>query len=249
LSDKQPIDVNPLRRVTLAESLLTELRAQILSGRLESGRFLPPELQLTEAFGVGRTTVREALRGLLAAGLVERQGNRLVVSDPRSLEQDQLDYAALATRVSVRDLYQTRKLIEVRTAELAAEHWPGSGLLELRRLMERTEAPHDQAFHGADSDFHDAVARLCGNPVLLAVYDNSRDFFFRLPTYWRLFGHSAKHAAEDGPGEHRAIYEAVAARDPEAAGDAMFDHLDRIELDMLARLETETETETAGVNV
>src|SRR5207302_2013902 len=118
------------------------------------GQQVPPELQLTEGFGVGRTTVREALRGLVAAGLAERQGNRLVVIDPHSLDQDRLDYAALATRVSARDLYEARKLIEVRTAELAAEHWSGSGLLELRRLMERTEAPHDQAFHGADSDFH-----------------------------------------------------------------------------------------------
>ncbi|MFI5269255.1 MAG: FadR/GntR family transcriptional regulator, partial [Chloroflexota bacterium] len=96
MSDKQPFAVNPLRRITLADSLLTELRGQILSGRLAPSDQVPPELQLSEAFGVGRTTVREALRGLIAAGFLERQGTRLVVSDPSALGQAELDYAALA---------------------------------------------------------------------------------------------------------------------------------------------------------
>jgi len=237
LSDKQSIAVNPLRRITLADSLLTELRGQILSGRLRPGEQVPPELQLSEAFGVGRTTVREALRGLIAGGFVERQGTRLMVSDPTSLGQAELDYAALAARVSVRDLYETRKLIEVRTAKLAAEHSTSRSLRELERLLTRTEAPHDETFQGADADFHDAITQLCGNQVLMAVYDNSRNLFFRLPTYWRLFGHGHHHADWRGFSEHRAIFEAIEVRDSEAAGDAMFDHLDRIELDWIARLE------------
>jgi GntR family transcriptional repressor for pyruvate dehydrogenase complex len=238
LSDKQSLAVNPLRRVTLTDSLLTELRAQILAGRLRPGEHIPPEIQLAEAFGVGRTTVREALRGLVAAGFLERQGNRLVVCERSAIGQDQLDYGALAARVSVRDLYETRKLIEVRTAELAAERATSKGLRQLERLLIRTEAPHDESFKGADADFHDAIARECGNRVLTAVYENSRSLFFRLPTYWRLFGHGA-HPAESGPGEHRRIFEAIAARDSEAAGDAMFDHLERLERDLIARLAPE----------
>jgi DNA-binding FadR family transcriptional regulator len=164
---------------------------------------MPAEISIGEAFGVGRTTVREALRGLVAAGFVERQGNRLVVRDPSSMGQDQLDYGALAARVSVRELYETRKLIEVHTAELAAEHATSKGLHMLERLLIRTEAPHDESFKGADAECHGA------------------------------------HAAESGPGEHRHIFEAIAARDSEAAGHAMFDHLDRLELDLIARLEPE----------
>ena len=236
MSDKQSLAVNPLRRVTLADSLLTELRGQILSGQLRPGDQVPPELQLSEAFGVGRTTVREALRGLVAAGFAERHGARLVVSDPIGLGKAELDYAALAARVSVRDLYETRKLIEVRLSELAAEHHTSPGIRELERLLVRTEGPHDDSFQGADATFHDAIARLSGNQVLMAVYDNSRNLFFRLPTYWRLFGHG-HHQADRGQGEHRAIFEAIEARDSEAAGDAMFDHLDRIQLDWIARLE------------
>src|SRR5581483_12472531 len=102
------------------------------------------------------------------------------------------------------------------------------GLRELEQLLLRTEAPHDEAFQGADADFHDGIARLCGNAVLIAVYENSRNLFFRLPTYWRLFGHAQhSHTGEDGQAEHRRIFDAIAAHDGEAAGDAMFEHLDR----------------------
>ena len=237
MSDKQSIRVKPLQRVTLADRLVIELRSQILSGQLGSGQQLPPEYELGEAFGVGRTTVREALRGLVAAGFVERQGNRLVVTQADSVARDQWDYAALASRTSVRDVYETRKLLEVRIAELAAEHRTDAGLDELRQLLDRTEMPHDEAFHGADAAFHDGIARICGNPVLTEVYAHSRNLFFRLPTYWQLFGHAkGQHAAEGGQGEHRGIFDAIAARDSDRASKAMFDHLDRIKNELIARL-------------
>lgn len=247
MSDKQSIDVKPLPRVTLTDTLLTELRAQILSGRLQPGGLMPPEHELGDAFGVGRTTVREALRGLVAAGFLVRQGNRLAITDQSLVARDRLDYAALAARVSVRDLYETRKLLEVRAAGLAAEHRTEAGLEDLRRLLARTEAPHDDTFQGADAAFHDAIARMCGNNVLVEVLAQSRNLFFRLPTYWKLFGHGAQHGAEGGPGEHRRIYDAIAVRDSEAAATAMFDHLDRIEQDLIARLQPDTST--TGVKV
>jgi len=223
--------------VTLADSLVVELRAQIVSGQLSPGQLLPSEHQLTEAFGVGRTTVREALRGLVVSGFASRRGNRLVVADPQTFEPDQMDYAALAARVSVRDLYETRKLIEVPIAQRAAEHWTGGELDHLRQLLKRTEAPHDDAFQGADAEFHDAIAGVCGNQVLTAVFRNSRRLFFRLPSYWRLFPHVHASVNPDGPSEHRMIFDAIAARDPEAAGEAMLGHLERMARDVLSRLD------------
>lgn len=247
MSDKQSISVKPLQRVTLADRLVTELRSQILSGQLQAGQQLPPEIELGEAFGVGRTTVREALRGLVAAGFAERQGNRLVVTPADSIARDQWDYAALASRTSVRDVYQTRKLLEVRIAELAAEHHTEAGLGELEKALLRTEMPHDRTFQGADAAFHDGIARVCGNSILAEVYAHSRNLFFRLPTYWQLFGHSrGHHAGEGGPGEHRRIFEAIADRDAERAGQAMFDHLERIKNELIAQLR-QPEPNTTGV--
>jgi GntR family transcriptional repressor for pyruvate dehydrogenase complex len=233
--------VQPLTRVTLADNLVTQLRRQILTGRLQPGQLIPAELDLCSAFGVGRTTVREALRGLVAAGFAERQGKRLVVTDTTRLGQDELDYAALAARVSVRDLYETRKLLEVQLAKLAAEHHSQDALDGVLHLLEVSEQADGPSYHHADADFHTAIARLGKNLVLTQVYESSRDMFFRLPTYWRLFGQDTPGGIDGAKGGHRRIVEAIAARDSEAAARAAFDHLDVVERRLIAAIDPANE--------
>ncbi|MBV9121667.1 MAG: FadR family transcriptional regulator [Chloroflexi bacterium] len=238
MSDKLSVAVNPLSRVTLADRVLVELRSQIRSGQLRPGEQLPTEDQLGAAFGVSRTTIREALRGLVAGNFLSRRRNRLVVTGAEGVDQEQWDLAAIASRASVRDMIEARKLIEVRLAELAAEHWSGTDLEDLRELLRRTEQPHDESFHGADAAFHDGIARICRNQVLAEVYAHSRDLFFRLPSYWQLFKH-ARGARHHGSGEtdHREVFEAIEARDSVAAGRSMARHLDHIKADMILRFE------------
>src|ERR1700730_11851376 len=105
-------DGSVLKRETLADRLLTQLRRQILSGALAPGQRIPSEQDISLAFGVGRTTVREALGALVASGFPRRQRNRLVVSEQAQLGSEEIDFATLAARVSVRDVYETRKLFE-----------------------------------------------------------------------------------------------------------------------------------------
>ena len=245
LSDKLNIDVKPLTRVTLADTLVTQLRRQILTGRLRPGQQIPAELELCSAFGVGRTTVREALRGLVAAGFAERNGKRLVVTDTSRVGQDELDYAALAARVSVRDLYATRKLLEVQLAKLAAEHHGPDDLEDLLNLLEVSEQTEGPRYHLADADFHTAIARMGKNLVLTQVYETSRDMFFRLPTYWRLFGQVKPGGIDGAKGGHRRIAEAIAARDSDAAGQAAFDHLDAVERRLIAVIDPINEQHAA----
>src|SRR5579864_1984545 len=128
--------VQVLTRETLADRVLAQLRRQILSGVLAPGDRLPSEQDLSLAFGVGRTTVREALGGLIASGLARRHRNRLVVSDRALLGAEEVSYATLATSISVRDVYEVRKLFEVKAVELAAEHWARDDLAEIRAILE-----------------------------------------------------------------------------------------------------------------
>jgi len=231
--------VTPLKRTTLTDSLLTQLRRQILSGRLQPGQQIPPELALCEAFDVGRTTVREALRGLEAAGFVQRSGKRLVVRDPRQVDEHERDFAALAARVSVRDVYESRKLLEVQIAQLAAEHHNSLDLEELEGRVQATETTDQSGYHSADAEFHTAIARMGKNVVLAEIYETSRSLFFHLPTYWRLFGSTQSEpdrlAGIDGAsGGHRRIFQALAERDSVAAAKAVFDHLDTVEKRLIA---------------
>jgi GntR family transcriptional repressor for pyruvate dehydrogenase complex len=240
------MSVNPqhvLKRETLADRVLIQLRRQILSGALAPGERLPSEQDLSLAFGVGRTTIREALGGLIASGFARRQRNRLIVSENALLGAEDVSFATLAARVSVRDLYETRKLFEVKAVELAAEHWTRNELEDLRAILDEMRTADVERFHQADVSFHLALVRLSNNTVLIESFERSRDLFFKLPSYWRVFNQPPRRARRQDV-VHRAkfqqyerIVRAVEARDPVAAGRAMFEHLTAVERDLIAHLE------------
>jgi GntR family transcriptional repressor for pyruvate dehydrogenase complex len=246
------MSVNPqhvLKRETLADRVLTQLRRQILSGGLAPGERLPSEQDLSLAFGVGRTTIREALGGLIASGFARRQRNRLIVSENTLLGAEDVNFATLAASLSVRDVYETRKLFEVKAVELAAEHWARDDLQDVRAILDEMRSADVERFHHADISFHLALVRLSNNPVLIESFERSRDLFFKLPSYWRVFNQPPRRARRRDA-VHRAkfqqyqrIVRAVEARDPVGAGRAMHEHLTSVERDLIAHLE---QPRTAG---
>lgn len=244
------MSVNPpqahlLKRETLADRVLAQLRLQILAGALGPGQRLPSEQDLSLAFGVGRTTIREALGGLIASGLAHRQRNRLVVTENALLGAQGVSYATLAARISVRDVYETRKLFEVKAAELAAEHWAASDLAEVHAILNEMRTAEDdvERFHQADVSFHLALVRLSKNPILIESFERSRDLFFRLPNYWRVFTQPPRRARRREAVHHakfqqyERIVRAIEARDPQAAGRAMFEHLSAVQHRLITHLE------------
>jgi GntR family transcriptional repressor for pyruvate dehydrogenase complex len=245
-----PTQVQVLTRETLADRVLAQIRRQILSGALAPAERLPSEQDLSLAFGVGRTTIREALRGLIASGLARRQRNRLMVTDYALLGADEVNYATLAAGISVRDVYEVRKLFEVKAVELAAEHWARDDLGEVRHILDEMRTADAERFHQADVSFHLALVRLSNNPILIESFERSRDLFFRLPSYWRVFTQPPRRARRRDV-VHRAkfqqyerIVRAIESRDPQAAVSAMLEHLNAVQYDLIAHLE---QPETARV--
>jgi GntR family transcriptional repressor for pyruvate dehydrogenase complex len=229
-----------LSRETLADRLLADLERQILSGRILPGQALPNERELCEAFAVGRTTVREASQGLLAVGLVERVGKALIVSDFMGLCQEDLGLASLASRVSIDEVYETRKLIEVHSVRLAARYRSDEDLLRLIAILETMDTTDTEKYHSSDIDFHTAVVFASGNSVLSQVYESSKHLFFKLPAFWRLFAHqeNAKTATiGSGIEGHRRIYHAIESRDLDLAENLMFEHLDDVQQGLLWSIE------------
>jgi len=217
-----------LTRVRLADTLLTQLRQQILSGRLEPGTPLPSEREIGEAFGVGRTTVREALQGLLATGFVERSGNQLVVRSADLVGRDEVAFAATSARVSVQEVFSTRKLLEVEIARLAALHRTDEDLTDIWAILESMDDDQPTDYHAHDIEFHSRLARASGNRVLAGVYESSIHLFFRLPAFWKVFGKSQTPIGGGREG-HEAIYKAIEGGDADDAARVVFEHLDLVE--------------------
>ncbi len=222
------------------EGVVAALARQVRDGELAPGRRLPSERALCAAFGVGRTTVREALKLLQAQGLVARERRGLVVADPALAGRAPGDLAAVAARATIRDLYDVRKLIETRMTRWAALRRTKEDLTELRSILAAGERPAPEDDH-THARFHDAIARAAHNAVLLEVYDSSRGLFFGLPFFWRLLDEAEVEPMRGRRHElahrwHRDIVDAVDRHDPDDAEGAMFQHLDTMEKDLLRRL-------------
>jgi GntR family transcriptional regulator, transcriptional repressor for pyruvate dehydrogenase complex len=230
-----------LTRRTLAETLLGQLRQQILTGNLQPGAQLPTEKALCEAYGVGRTTVREALQGLLAGGLVRRQGTRLIVVDKSSLPREGLDDAVNVARLSLDAIFETRKLIEVECARLAALRHTKADVAKLRRLLQQMDPADRVSYHMRHQQFHLAIVQMSGNEVLARVFERSTDILFRPPSHWRLFASRADGAmqplAGGGREGHEGIITAVAGGSAAEAAHTMYEHLDGVEKVLISRME------------
>src|SRR4051812_34340580 len=159
-----------LRPSPLVEQAAERLRAQITGGHWPLGTKLPGETTLAKELGVGRSTVREALRALAGAGLVRpRQGAGVFVVATEPAE----DWPARLRRAAVSDVYEVRMAVEVHAARLAARRRTPEDVTAMERALEgrRTASTGDDAvFVDADIAFHAAVVAAAHNPVLADLF-------------------------------------------------------------------------------
>jgi DNA-binding FadR family transcriptional regulator len=222
------------------DKIAADLQEQISLGKLKPGERLPSERNLCSLFGVGRTTVREALKSLVVRGLVTRQGRGAVVTDPVLVSPTNHDLPGLAAQTSIRQLFELRKLIEVRVAGWAALRAMPEDIASMKRAIE-AERMRDTGAGNPNRMFHDGLVSAAHNPALTQVYESGRNIFFRLPFYWKLFDdaevknvRAARH--ELARRWHEQILQAIEERDAAEAEGAMFQHLDIMEKDLLNRL-------------
>jgi DNA-binding FadR family transcriptional regulator len=204
-----------LRPSPLVDQAARHLRDQIAQGRWPVGARLPGETTLAAELGVGRSTVREAIRVLAGAGMLQtRQGAGVFVTAAEPAG----DWGARLRRASVAEVYEIRMMIEVRAAELAAERRTEDDLAALdRALAAREEAAGGPAapFIDADIAVHAAVVAAARNPILTELFAEFvpvlREGLLELA---RLIDVREHH----GRDSHAALVEAVRDRDPAAAG-------------------------------
>ncbi|MGE0260587.1 MAG: FadR/GntR family transcriptional regulator [Alphaproteobacteria bacterium] len=216
-------------RRRVSDRVAAEVLRRISSGQLAPGEKLPGERMLAEQMNVSRVSVRAALQRLQAQGFlsaVQGGGTRVVSPagdpDPALAELVRLD------RTNLRDLAEMRSILEVWAARRAARNATPEQLGEIAATVEKMErGGSDRATQvAADVEFHHAVAHASGSAVYVRILSVIRDILTAMQEYHRyeLFGTPADDAMVQA--QHRAAYEAIRRRDPEAAGAAMQGHLD-----------------------
>jgi DNA-binding GntR family transcriptional regulator len=216
------LDPENLDRYSLRSRIFFKVRDDIISGRYQNGDVLV-ESKLAEEFGVSRTPVREAIRQLELEGLVRTVSNRGIVVE------------GISSR-DVQDIYTIRGLIESLAARWAAERITPE---ELRQLKETVEL---QEFYASKNDvdqvtrldtrFHELILNACKSKPLrhalggfVAYAQRARVVSLNVP------GRISRTLAE-----HRAIFEAIANKDPDNAEQAVNLHVMKAEKNLMTQL-------------
>ncbi|BBZ26625.1 GntR family transcriptional regulator [Mycolicibacterium madagascariense] len=212
--------LNTARRSGLVDQVIEQVRASVTSGEWPIGHRIPNEAVLVEALGVGRNTVREAVRALAHAGLLDvRQGDGTYV---RATSEVSGALRRLCG-AELRDVLQVRRALEVEGARLAAAHRTETDLAELRSLLDRRDdwlrAGDDDEFARADTAFHLATVRSSHNAILVELYRGLIEAITASV--------AATHETTVDTVDHRELLAHIASGDVDAAGTAAGELIDR----------------------
>jgi GntR family transcriptional repressor for pyruvate dehydrogenase complex len=220
-----------------------QLIERISSGELAPGAPVPSERVLSEQFAVARTSIREALQGLISLGLVQRQGNRVHVVERLPLvtvpgtpggPDARMDY--------VLQLFETRRVLELPIVELAVVRAAASQRAEIRSVAAQFHSGMPFAeFRRLDRVFHTTIAAACANPLLVELYGKVLNALFRSDEFASLLYDEANREGVDaiiGQSvlDHQAIAQAVLTGDLAATVDASERHLVNVEQRMVHEL-------------
>ena len=210
-------------RKLLGSQVEDALFAYILNEPVEVGEKIPNEFELAEQFGVGRSTVREAVKGLVSRGILEvRRGSGTYVVSTSSLEEDPLGLSKFQDKYMLAlELFDVRLMLEPEIAALACEYAADEDLEQLKQLCDEVEQLYRSGKNHIkkDVEFHTCIARCSKNRVveiLIPVINSAITTFANL-THRMLMDETIE--------SHRAITEAILEKDAVGAKCAMIMHL------------------------
>lgn len=225
-ADEKISDMNQKKvqvKKTLGQQTEDRLMKYILDRQMIIGSKIPNEFELSEMFGVGRSTVREAVKGLVSRGVLEvRRGDGTYVISTVYMENDVLGFGQITDRYQLAlDLFDVRLMIEPETVSWACRKANKEEIAHLKGLCDEVEMLYKQGHNHIykDIEFHSYLAKLSGNMVverLLPVINTSVVTFANI-TYRSLMQETLE--------THRAIVTAMERKDPVGARCAMSMHL------------------------
>ncbi|MCY4147200.1 MAG: FadR/GntR family transcriptional regulator [Chloroflexi bacterium] len=213
-------------KASVKDQTLEQLKQYILSGVLRPGERLPSERALAEALGVGRYSVREALKVLEAVGLVEsRVGEGTFLTANTGASFGRILGLSLATwGGAIMEILQARVMIEAESARAAAQLASPEQLARIERELRRMQDNRHFAptYLAADMNFHRRIGEASQNAIISQFVCNLIDL---LEETLRETHSNSLPAQAEGGSTHQAIYTAIASGDHLAASDLMRQHI------------------------
>ncbi|HLT59147.1 MAG: FadR family transcriptional regulator [Limnochordales bacterium] len=227
-------------QVTVGDEIVRQLKTLILSGDLQPGQRLPSETVLAQRFGVSRPSVREALKALAALGLVERtREGTFVRMDERKFLVEPFAYMVALKKITLDELFETRRALEAELAGLAAERATDEDLEQMQAELDRMRDHAGEAdiFVSSNVGFHMAIARAARNRVLYQMLRAVRGIVVQTQRQ----GAPLDAVVQQSIADHEHILDAIRRRDRPAAVQAMIQHLDNVHKGIVHRVAPEIE--------
>jgi GntR family transcriptional repressor for pyruvate dehydrogenase complex len=222
----------PLKGGRKSDQVFEQLSGFIEEGRFAPGSRLPAERELTTLFNTSRQTIREAIYRAELVGLVEvRHGSGSFVVARKPQAPTEKTFADLikieADRVG--EFFDIRRVLEGWCAAQAAKVGTAADFAAIRTHLDamRTLDVTDPKWEDNDIAFHKALAAATGNPLAVRMMDILRASF---TAFYRLKRYIPNREEQTVIWQHHAdIYDALKARRPDAARDAIIAHMDFVE--------------------
>lgn len=219
----------PFEKDVLPRKISARLLSLIKEKQLRPGDKLPPERELAAMMQVSRPSLREALQALSLMNIIEiRQGDGTYVTslEPELLAEP-LDFIFSLNDSTLLKLFEARKIVEVGIVALAAQRISTAEIEDLETCLEKSLKATDdpKAFLEADLELHKRIMTAAQNPLLSRFMDSISQLGLVSRSRTTEIPGLTKQSAED----HRAIVAALKAHDPEAARQAMLQHLNNVE--------------------
>ena len=219
------MDFKPIAKTTLTESVFEKLVTSLLEGPWEAGDRIPPERELCQQLGIGRASLREALKALELIGMLEcRVGDGTFVLPRSEFLSRPLLWAITGTdRAELRDIVEARRILEGEIAALAAERATTEEAAEIGAAVDDLRARLADPVQTLEADmrFHLAMAKAAHNDILF----NAVQLLRNLLAQWLLLNLRMPQTSLKVLQQHETIYAAIRHRDPSRARMEMLHHL------------------------
>lgn len=231
------ISFHTISRPKLVDDVVNQLQKKLSDGEIQQGSKIPTEPELMEQFGVGRSTVREAVRVLVHAGLLEKkQGFGTYLTSNSGIQEP---LSNRLRRAEILEVYEVRKMLELEISKLAAERRDDNDLANMRSALDqRLQALQKRdmdAYINADISFHLSIAKASKNSVAADLFQSFSsvlsDALQKLAKDPNI--HDPQHPV------HENLYQAIKDKDVTAAAHWTLKNLDKTVVQLKAFLQQE----------
>lgn len=227
------MNIKPIKTQKIYKQIVEQIGQLVAEGHLKPGDRLPSERELVERFQVSRASIREAISALEMMGLIEVRSGEGTYIRQVNIESvvAPLAWMLFIERDTDLELYESRKILEVQAAGLAAERAEEDEINEMFEALEvmRMDLQIQRLGEDADHNFHYAIARATHNKILFRLMNTISDTMRKTLKTSRSKLYEDKNTPEKLYKEHYSIYEAIKSHDVQRAQKLMLDHLVGVE--------------------